>query len=46
MEEGNSMQLSDQARLHGYDDLRRSGLKKVIQGLTSLAEANRMTTGH
>ena len=46
MEDGNSIQLADQARAHGFDDLRRSGLKKVMQGVTSLAEANRVTTGH
>ncbi len=46
MEDGNSIQLSDQAREHGYNDLRRSGLEKVLLGLTSLAEANRVTTGH
>ena len=46
MEEGNSMQLAEQARKLGYNDLRRGGLRKVIQGVTSLAEANRMTTGH
>lgn len=46
MEEGNSIEISDQARLHGFNDLRRSGLEKVMQGLTSLAEANRVTTGH
>jgi len=46
MEDGNSIQLSEQARAHGYPDLRRDGLKKVMQGVTSLAEANRMTTGH
>jgi type IV pilus assembly protein PilB len=46
MEEGNSIELADQARAHGYNDLRRSGLMKVMQGLTSLAEANRVTTGH
>ena len=46
MEEGNSIQLADQARELGFNDLRRSGLLKVIQGVTSLAEANRMTTGH
>ena len=27
----------------GYDDLRRSGLKKAMRGLTSLAEVNRVT---
>ncbi|MCZ6643497.1 MAG: type IV-A pilus assembly ATPase PilB [Gammaproteobacteria bacterium] len=46
MEEGNSLQLAEQAQVHGYNNLRRSGLLKVMQGMTSLAEANRMTTGH
>ena len=46
MEDGNSIQLADQAKLHGFNDLRRSGLLKVMQGVTSLAEANRVTTGH
>ncbi|MFB3106209.1 MAG: ATPase, T2SS/T4P/T4SS family, partial [Pseudomonadales bacterium] len=46
MEEGNSLQLAEQAGVHGYNNLRRSGLLKVMQGMTSLAEANRMTTGH
>ncbi len=43
MEEGNSIQISDQARAEGFNDLRRSGLVKVMQGLTSLAEVNRVT---
>ena len=46
MEEGNSLQLAEQARAHGFDDLRRSGLVKVKQGVTGLAEVNRVTTGH
>jgi type IV pilus assembly protein PilB len=46
MEDGNSIELSEQARVHGFNDLRRDGLVKVIEGLTSLAEANRVTTGH
>lgn len=46
MEDGNSLQLAEQAKVHGFDDLRRSGLVKVMQGVTSLAEANRVTTGH
>ncbi len=41
---GNSMQIADQARLEGVNDLRRSGLEKVRQGLTSLEEVNRVTT--
>ena len=46
MEDGNSMELAEQAKAHGFNDLRRSGLVKVMQGVTSLAEANRVTTGH
>ncbi|MFO7859476.1 MAG: type IV-A pilus assembly ATPase PilB [Ectothiorhodospiraceae bacterium] len=43
MEGGNSMQLAEQAAREGIDDLRRSGLNKVIQGVTSLEEINRVT---
>ena len=46
MEDGNSIELADQQRVHGFNDLRRSGLQKAIQGVTSLAEVNRVTTGH
>jgi type IV pilus assembly protein PilB len=46
MADGNSIELADQARELGFNDLRRSGLEKAIQGLTSLAEINRVTTGH
>jgi type IV pilus assembly protein PilB len=46
MADGNSIELAEQAQKEGFNDLRRSGLDKVIQGVTSLAEANRMTTGH
>lgn len=42
MEGGNSMQLADQAKTEGIDDLRKSGLKKVAAGLTSLEEINRV----
>ncbi|MEO5574287.1 MAG: type IV-A pilus assembly ATPase PilB [Gammaproteobacteria bacterium] len=42
MEGGNALQIADQARLDGIPDLRESGLKKVGQGLTSLAEINRV----
>ncbi len=45
MEDGNSMDLAKQAEKHGFNDLRRSSLEKVMQGVTSLAEANRVTTG-
>ena len=43
MEEGNSIQIADAAKAEGFPDLRRSGLKKVMQGVTSLVEVNRVT---
>ncbi|ATJ82642.1 type IV-A pilus assembly ATPase PilB [Halomonas beimenensis] len=43
MTHGNSMDFDAQARQEGHPDLRRSGLLKVMQGLTSLAEVNRVT---
>ncbi len=43
MEEGNSLQISAQARAEGFHDLRMAALKKVAEGMTSLEEANRIT---
>ena len=43
MENGNSIQLADQANKEGVPDLRQSGLKKVKDGITSLEEVNRVT---
>jgi type IV pilus assembly protein PilB len=43
MEEGNSIAIADQAKAEGFPDLRRSGLVKVMSGLTSLQEINRVT---
>ncbi|MEJ2508891.1 MAG: type IV-A pilus assembly ATPase PilB, partial [Gammaproteobacteria bacterium] len=43
MEGGNAMQLADQAEKEGVADLRKSGLKKVKDGVTSLDEINRVT---
>ncbi len=40
------MQIAAQAKELGFNDLRRSGLMKVMQGVTSLKECNRVTTGH
>lgn len=42
MDGGNSMQLAEQADKEGIDDLRKSGLKKIAAGLTSLEEINRV----
>ena len=46
MEEGNSIQIGDQCKKDGFNDLRASGLEKVMQGVTSLEEIDRVTTGH
>ena len=46
MEDGNSIQISDQAVKEGFPNLRMSGLKKAKDGVTSLEEVNRVTTGH
>lgn len=43
MNDGNAIDIADQAAEEGIDDLRRSALKKVMAGLTSLEEANRVT---
>lgn len=43
MEDGNSLQIDQQMRKEGFNDLRTSALKKVIQGVTSLEEVNRVT---
>jgi type IV pilus assembly protein PilB len=43
MEGGNAMQIADQAASEGVIDLRRAGLNKVKDGVTSLEEINRVT---
>ena len=43
MEGGNALQIADQAANEGVLDLRRAGLNKVKEGLTSLVEINRVT---
>ncbi|WP_444984263.1 type IV-A pilus assembly ATPase PilB [Halomonas mongoliensis] len=43
MRNGNSMEFHTLARQEGHPDLRRSGLLKAMQGVTSLAEINRVT---
>ena len=43
MEGGNAMQIADQAASEGVIDLRRAGLNKVKDGVTSLEEVNRVT---
>ena len=43
MENGNAIQLAEQAEKEGYNDLRASGLNKVREGILSLEELNRVT---
>jgi len=43
MEGGNSIQIADQARKEGFNNLRISALRKAAMGITSLEEANRVT---
>ena len=43
MEEASSIQIAKQAQAEGFRTLRQSALLKVIQGVTSLEEANRVT---
>lgn len=43
MEGANAIQLADQCANEGIWDIRRSGLQKAANGLTSLAEVNRVT---
>ncbi|NHC02877.1 type IV-A pilus assembly ATPase PilB [Acinetobacter sp. 187] len=44
MEDGNALEIAQASAKLGFDNLRRSGLKKVISGLTSLQEVNRVTS--
>ncbi|OPH34700.1 Type II traffic warden ATPase [Moraxella lacunata] len=44
MEDGNAIQIKDEAMKHGFRDLRRSGIMKVLQGTTSIQEMYRVTS--
>ena len=44
MEDGNALQIAAASEKAGFNNLRRSGLKKVMQGITSLQEVNRVTS--
>ncbi len=43
MEGGNSLDIARQAEKEGMNDLRKSGLLKAANGITSLSEVNRVT---
>ncbi|TWV83041.1 type IV-A pilus assembly ATPase PilB [Moraxella sp. VT-16-12] len=44
MEDGNAIQIKDEALKYGFRDLRRSGIMKVLQGVTSIQEMYRVTS--
>jgi len=44
MSGGNSLDIAAQCQKEGYHNLRQSGIEKAMQGVTSLAEVNRVTT--
>ena len=44
MEDGNAIEIKDAALKTGFRDLRRSGIMKVLQGVTSVAEMYRVTS--
>ena len=44
MEDGNALEIAAASEKAGFNNLRRSGLKKVMQGITSLQEINRVTS--
>lgn len=44
MEDGNAIEIAEASRRLGYNNLRRSGLIKVMQGITTLQEVNRVTS--
>ncbi|WP_199508708.1 MULTISPECIES: type IV-A pilus assembly ATPase PilB [unclassified Psychrobacter] len=44
MEDGNAIDIKDAAVAGGFRDLRRSGIMKVLQGVTSIQEMMRVTS--
>ncbi|WP_407303217.1 type IV-A pilus assembly ATPase PilB [Acinetobacter sp.] len=44
MEDGNALEIAAASSRSGFNNLRRSGLIKVMQGVTSLQEVNRVTS--
>lgn len=46
MEDGNALQIGEVSAREGFGTIYESGLRKVISGATSLAEVNRVTSGH
>ena len=43
MEGANAITIADQAQVEGVSDIRQSAIRKVKDGMTSMAEINRVT---
>ena len=43
LENGDALRIAEQARTEQFNDLRRSALNKVAEGITDLIEINRVT---
>jgi type IV pilus assembly protein PilB len=46
MEDGNSIQIDEVCQAQGFNDINQSARVKVLHGLTSLDEVDRVTSGH
>ncbi|NQV63732.1 MAG: type IV-A pilus assembly ATPase PilB, partial [SAR86 cluster bacterium] len=46
MEDGNSIEIADVCKEEGFNNIFQSALIKVKNGLTSLEEVDRVTSGH
>lgn len=46
LREADALLLAERAETEGFRNLRRAGLDKAVAGVTSLAEVNRVTSGH
>jgi type IV pilus assembly protein PilB len=46
MEDGNSIEIAAECAKQGFKNIFESALIKVISGLTSLEEVDRVTSGH
>jgi len=44
MRGGNSLEIAEVSLKAGYNNLRLSGIRKAAEGVTSLAEVNRVTS--
>ena len=46
MEDGNSLEIAEVAEREGFNNIFQSAMLKVKNGLTSLDEVDRVTSGH